>query len=115
MARAGGTHHWNLRPRGRFGARGAIVAFLVALFIAAPVLALQHESRFGAGDHDHDGTPCAVWLTAQGFYGLDTAGVPAILLPRFTAIRILVPPDRTAPRTRPRPAVQIRAPPAIVA
>lgn len=115
MARAGGTHRWNHRPRARFGVRGAVIAFLTALFIAAPVLALQHETRFGAGDHDHNGTPCDVWVIAKGFSGLGTAGAPVILIPRFAAIRALVAPETPAPRSRFRPAAQIRAPPAIVA
>jgi hypothetical protein len=115
MARAGGTHRWNHRPRARFSARVVIVAFLAALFIAAPVLALQHETRFGAGDHDHNGKPCDAWVIAKGFSGLGAADAPAILLPRFAAIRALVPPDRSAPRSRLRTAAPIRAPPAIVA
>jgi hypothetical protein len=103
------------RPRRRFGARGALVAFLAALFIAAPVLALQHETRFGAGDHDHNGTPCEVWVIAKGFSGLGTVSAQALPLPRYEAIQTFAPPERPAPGSRLRPAARIRAPPFTVA
>ncbi|MGE0651149.1 MAG: hypothetical protein AB7P12_05300 [Alphaproteobacteria bacterium] len=91
------------------------MVFLAALFVAAPVLALQHETQFGAADHDHNGKHCTVWVIAKGFSGLGTVSAPALPLPRFAAIRAFTPPDSPAQRSRLRSAAPIRAPPAILA